>query len=201
MKDCINDNESERIKFIEHYKSVFEGLGKFQKTLKLQLKEEATPFATAPRRIPLVLRDKVLKKLNELEESGVISKVNESREWINNIVIVEKGDKVRICIDPKHLNDSLKNFHYPIPSLDELKYDLKDAQYFSVLDLKDGFWHVDLDEDSRALCSFSTPFGLYQFNRLPFGIKVASETFQKYIFDTFCDLKGVKFYIYDIIIF
>ena len=204
--DAINNekhlhNDTEIVKFKQHYKDVFEGLGKFDKPFKLYLHDKAIPFAAAPRRIPLKLKDKVQNKLNEMENLGVIEKVNEPREWINNIVIVEKGDKVRICIDPKHLNNALKNFRYPIPSLDELKQDLKDAQYFSVLDLKDGFWHVELDENSRKLCSFSTPFGMYQFNRLPFGIKIASETFQKYMFDTFGDLKGVKFYIDDIIIF
>ena len=194
-------NEDQKVKFIDHYKDVFEGLGKFDKPFKLYLQNKAIPFAAAPRRIPLKLKDKVQIKLNEMENLGVISRVNEPREWINNIVVVEKGDKVRICIDPKHLNNALKNFRYPIPSLEELKQDLKDAQYFSVLDLKDGFWHVELDEESKKLCSFSTPFGMYEFNRLPFGIKIASETFQKYMFDTFGDLKGVKFYIDDIIIF
>ena len=217
LKSCINmnlisridaidinkhsHNEAENAKFLEYYKDVFEGLGKFDKSFKLHLQDKAIPFAAAPRRIPLKLKDKVLNKLNEMEKLGVISKVNEPREWINNIVIVEKGEKIRICIDPKHLNNALKNFRYPIPSLDELKQDLIDAKYFSVLDLKDGFWHVELDEDSKKLCSFSTPYGMYQFNRLPFGIKIASETFQKYMFDTFGDLKGVKFYIDDIIIF
>ena len=87
-------------------------------------------------------------KLNEMEEVGVISKVNEPREWINNIVVVEKGEKIRLCMDPKYLNESLKDFRYPILSLNELRQDLKNAKYFSVLDLKDGFWHIDLDEDS-----------------------------------------------------
>ena len=199
--DEIVLNKNEREKFINHYHDVFEGLGKFEKQFKLYMNQNAVPFAAAPQRIPLKFKDKVLEKLNEMENDSVISKVNEAREWINNIVVVEKGEKVRICIDPKHLNNSLMNFRYPIPSLDELKQDLKDAQFFSVLDLKDGFWHVELDEDSRKLCTFSTPFGVYQFNRLPFGIKIASETFQKYMFDSFGDLKGVKFYIDDIIVF
>ena len=204
--DAIHVNKSKELKderqeFIDHYHRVFEGLGKFDRNFKMHIKDNAVPFAGSPRRIPLKLKDKVLIKLNEMEELGVISKVNEPREWINNIVIVEKGEKIRICIDPKHLNESLKDFRYPIPSLNELRQDLKDAKYFSVLDLKDGFWHIDLDEDSRKLCSFSTPFGLYQFNRLPFGIKIASEIFQKYMSDTFGDLKGVKFYIDDLIIF
>lgn len=187
--------------FIEEFKQTFQGIGKFGKPAKLLLKDRVVPVAAHARRIPLKLKEKVIKKLTEMENDKIISKVNEPREWINNVVVVEKGDKIRICIDPKHLNESLRNFRYPIPSLEELKLDFKDAEYFTVLDLKDGFYHVELEEKSRKLCTFSTPYGLYQFNRLPFGIKIASELFQKYMNETFGDLPGVKFYIDDSVIY
>jgi hypothetical protein len=81
-----------------------------------------------------------------------------------------------------------------------LKQDLKGAEYFTVLDLKDGFWHIELDGNSKKLCTFNSPFGLWQFNRMPFGINIASQTFQKYMHDTFGDLTEVQFYIDDAII-
>lgn len=193
-------SEKQKDKFTDYYKKAFTGLGKFEKPLKLKLKENAIPVANQNRRIPFKLKNKLRNKLNEMEALGIISRVHEQREWINSIVVVEKGDKIRICIDPKHLNQSLNKFHFPIPSLEELKQDLKDSKYFSVLDLKDGFWHIELDEESKKLCTFSSPFGLWQFNRLPFGINIASEIFQKYMTDNFGDLPGVKFYIDDIIV-
>ena len=193
-------SEQQKNKFLDFYKKAFTGLGKFNRPLKLKLKDNAIPVANQNRRIPFKLKNKLQNKLNEMEKIGIISRVNEQREWINSIVIVEKGDKIRICIDPKHLNQALNKFHFPIPSLDELKQDLKDSQYFTVLDLKDGFWHIELDEESKKLCTFSSPFGLWQFNRMPFGINIASEIFQKYMTDTFGDLPGVKFYIDDIIV-
>ena len=50
---------------------------------------------------------------------------------------------------------------------------------FSTLDLKDGYWRIQLDEESSRLCTFSSPFGRYRFTRMPFGIRSASEVFQK----------------------
>ena len=67
---------------------------------------------------------------------------------------------------------------FPIPTLEEISCKVKDKAVFSVLDLKDGFWHASLDEESSLLCSFSTPFGIYKFKKLPFGISSAPELFQ-----------------------
>ena len=63
------------VKLKQHYKDVFEGLAKFKKPFKLYLHEKAIPFAAAPRKIPLNLKDKVQNKLNEMENPGVIEKV------------------------------------------------------------------------------------------------------------------------------
>lgn len=64
--------------------------------------------------------------------------------------------------------------------MEELNCKVKEKSVFTVLDLKDGFWHATLDEDeeSSTLCTFTTPFGLYKFLKMPFGIKSAPETFQ-----------------------
>lgn len=77
---------------------------------------------------------------------------------------------------------------------------LSDVEYFSVLDLKDGFWHVQLDEQSQNLCTFATPFGNFKFLRMPFGIKSAPKVFQKYNYSIFGDIKNVFTYMDDILI-
>lgn len=75
-------------------------------------------------------------------------------------------------------------------------------KYFSVLDLKDGFWQVqiELEEKSSKYCIFSTPFGCFKYNRLPFGLKIGPEVFQKLNFKYFGNLPGVGVYIDDLII-
>jgi hypothetical protein len=190
-----------RANFISENEDVFGGLGRFREQYKIHLKSGYVPKTHAPRRIPLKIRDQVKKQLNELENKGIISKVHEPREWLHNIVIVEKSNKsLRICLDPRELNKYIEKDYYLIPTLEDLTSKLSGAAFFSVLDIKDGFWHVELDPESRKLCSFSSPFGNYEWNRLPFGISCAPELFQRYNFETFGDIPGVFIYIDDILI-
>ena len=87
-----------------------------------------------------------------------------------------------------------------IPTLDELTAKLKGVKHFSVLDLKDGFWHVQLDEQSRKLCTFATPFGYYKFNVMPFGIKCGPKVFQRKNYEIFGDLKNISIFMDDLLI-
>ncbi|GBO34667.1 Transposon Tf2-6 polyprotein [Araneus ventricosus] len=77
---------------------------------------------------------------------------------------------------------------------------LEGKKIFSVVDLKDGFWHVPLDEVSSEICTFNTPFGRYKFNKMPFGVASAPEIFQKRNQNLFGDIEGVEIYFDDIIV-
>jgi hypothetical protein len=90
----------------------------------------------------------------------VLKKLTEPTEWISSQVIVRKGSKLRLCIDPKDSNKALKRSHYPMPTIEEV---------FSVADAKNGFCQVKLDEASSYLTTFWTPFGRYRWLRMPFG--------------------------------
>lgn len=93
-------------------------------------------------------------------------------KFISNLVIGEKpnGDR-RLCLDPQMLNKALIKQKYPIPTLEEISYKVRDKSVFTVLDLKDGFWHTNLDEESSLLCSFATPFGRYKLKKNAFWTK------------------------------
>ena len=64
-----------------------------------------------------------------------------------------------------------------MPVIDDIISDSSDAKMFTVVDVKDGFWHVKLDEKSSYLTTFNTPYGRYRWLRLPFGVNSASEEF------------------------
>lgn len=134
-------------------------------------------------------------------DNKIIEPVDYPTDWVNNIVVVEKPDKsLRICLDPVQLNECIKLNPFPIPSRDEIELLLKGKSYFTVLDMKDGFHQIELDYDSSLLTIFITPFGKYKYNKLPFGLRVSPESFQKYNVEIFGDIPNVGIYFADFII-
>ena len=85
-------------------------------------------------------------------------------------------------------------------TVEEVAVELSDANVFSVLNATSGFWHIKLDEKSSELLTFNTPFGRYQYLRMPFGINSAPEIFQKRMTQAFEDLSGVRTIADDILV-
>ncbi|CAL1294236.1 unnamed protein product [Larinioides sclopetarius] len=173
----IDSVKLEKQNVIDLYKNVFNGLGKFPGELyKIVLKENASPVVHPPRRIPQAINQKLKLTLRQLEKRGIISRVNKPTDWVQSLVVVEKpnGD-LRICLDPRDLNKVLKREHHVIPSPEDIICRLEGKQVFSVLDLKDGFWQIPLDTSSADICTFNSPFGRFQFKRMPFGLASAPE--------------------------
>jgi hypothetical protein len=92
---------------------------------------------------------------------------------------MKKSGSLRICIDPKPLNAALKREHYQIPVIDDLLPDLTDACVFTKVNLASAFWHLELDEESSVLTTFATRNGCFRWLRLPFGLNVSCEIFQR----------------------
>ena len=142
----------------------------------IELDKTVKPVVHLPRKVPVVLRDRLKEDLDKLVKEEVITTVTEPTKWVSSLVLVNKPDKLRICIvDPQDLNKALLRPHYPLPTIEEMATRLSKAKVFSVLDAKNGFWQVQLDKESSFLTTFNTPFGRYRWLRLPFGIKRAPE--------------------------
>ena len=91
------------------------------------------------------------------------------------VVVPKKTGSVRICVDFRHLNESVLRETHPLPKVDNTLAQLAGATVFSKNDANSGFWQIPIDESSRELTTFLTPFGRYYFNRLPVGITSAPE--------------------------
>ena len=103
-----------------------------------------------------------------METLGVITRVHEPTEWVNSMVtVLKKNGQLRICIDPRDLNNAIRREHYPMKTIEEIIARMPNARYFSVLDASSGYWQVLLDQESSKLCTFNTPFGRYRFLRPP----------------------------------
>jgi len=136
-----------------------------------------------------------------LEQKRIIIPVNEPVDWVNRLQIVEKPiGSLRLCVDPTYLNKAIVKEMYTIPTLEELVPKLSNKTYYSVFDIKDGFYHIQLNEVSSKYYSFNTIYGTYRFLRAPFGLKNIPEFFQKLVYKYFGDISGVTIYVDDILI-
>ena len=160
--------------------------------MQLTLKPDTEPVLQPPKRLPIELHDQTKQELNRLVHKEVLAPVDEPTEWVNQMAVATKKDgSLRICIDPWSLNLALKQEHYQLPVLEDILPDLARAKVFSKVDLSHGYWHCILEEDSGALTTFSTPFGRYRWKRLPFGLSVSSEIFQKQLLQVLEGLLGI----------
>ena len=137
-----------------------------------------------------------------MERAGVISKVTESTPWCSGMVVVPKqSGTVRICVDLKDLNESMLRETHPFLGVDDILAQLLGATVFSKVDANSGFWQIPLSEDSCLLTSFITPYGIYRFNKLPFGISSAPELFQSRMNKILEGLQGVVCHMDDVLIY
>ena len=166
---------------IEEYKDVFEGdLATLEGKQHLAVDPTVLPNVSPSRRVPFAIKPKLKTELERLTDIGVLMPVDEPSDWVSNLVIAtkESGD-LRLCLDPKQLHKALKRERYPLPIIDDVLPDVSRAKVFTKVDARNGYWHVQPDDESSKLTTFDTPFGRYRWKRIPFGISVASEIFQK----------------------
>ena len=198
------------------YADVFQGLGKFPgEPYKLRLKPDAVPAKHRPRKVPVHLQDAFHEEVERLVKIDVLEKVTEPTEWVNSFVIVEKvidssnahspnhviKKSIRLCIDPKDLNEALEREPYYSRSIDELISMFAGAKVFTIVDMDKGYWQVVLHPESRKLTCMAFDIGRYQFKRLPMGSKVASDIFQRMLDSVYIGLPGVTGIADDMVIF
>ena len=173
--ECIED-------LIDHFPDQFDKIGKLPGEARLFVAEGAIPFIDPPRKFPIHVRDKLQKELDQMEELGIIRKMEEHSDWCSSITTTIKADgSLRVCLDPRKLNNALRRCPHKMLTLEETSHKLFGAQYFSKLDAKAGYWSVQLAAESQVLTTFRTPLGRYCFLRLPFGLNVSQDIFQQKI--------------------
>ena len=169
----------------------FDRIGCFHGEAVLHVKPEAKPHIDPPRRCSIHLRPKVEAELKKMEADGIIRKVTEHTDWCSSLTYALKQDgSLRICLDPKKLNDSLKRCPHKIPTIEEINPTFAKAKFFTKLDAKAGYWSVKLAEMSQELTTFRTPFGRWCFRRLPFGLSVSQDIFQQKMDDILDQCEG-----------
>lgn len=164
---------------------------------------DQTPFRERYRRIPPAMVDEVRNHLKQMLDAGVI---RESKSpFASAAVFVRKPDgSLRFCIDFRRLNErSVRDAHY-LPRIDDTFDRLAGSIWFSTLDLKAGYWQVDMDpEDSKYTAFTAGCQGFYEWVRLPMGLSNSAATFQR-VMETVmgsANLQSCLLYLDDIIVF
>ena len=177
--------ETQREKFfalLSHYDNVLakcpEDLGRTSILSHRIETGEVQPIRQQVRRVPLPHRGIVQDLLKDMLEKRVISP--SKSPWASPIVLVKKKDgTTRFCVDYRKVNDVTRKDAYPIPRVDDTLDMLSGSTWFTTLDLKSGYWQVEVAEEHREKTAFCTPEGLFEFNVMPFGLCNAPATFQR----------------------
>jgi len=141
--------------------------------------------------------------LKEMEKTGKIQRSTSSAGSPILFVPKPKGKGLRLCVDYRGLNKITIPNRYPLPLMQELQDRVQGAQYFTKMDLKNGFNLIRMRAGDEWKTAFRTRYGLYEFNVIPFGLTNAPSTFQDMMNHIFCDMLdlGLIVYMDDILIY
>ena len=140
------------------------------------------------------------EEIDKLLEAGVIR--NSHSSWSAPIIVVPKGDGGKhLVIDYIALNKVTRKFMWPMPKVEDIFSQLNSAKYFSTLDLRARYHHIGLTTDSIPKTVFTSPFGKYEYIKVPFGLAQAPAYFQELMTGVLKDLPFAMAYLDDIIIY
>lgn len=208
----MNAEEKEIIKGIcEEYKDIFyceEIPLSFTNEVKHKIRtKNEDPIYIKAHRSPPAQTAEIRNQIEKMLKDNVIQK--SFSPWSAPVHLVPKKmdmsgkQKWRMVIDYRRLNDITIDDKYPLPNINDLFDMLGKSMYFTTLDLASGYHQIEVDKEDRAKTAFSTPFGHYEFNRMPFGLKTAPATFQRAMDNVLRGLQGLHCLVYldDVIIF
>lgn len=160
------------------------------------------PFRLPYRRLPPAHYHKLREALSEMEMKGIISK--SVSEYASPLVLVwKKSGDLRICTDFRWLNAKTVKDAHPLPHQADCLAALGGNAFFSTMDLTSGFYNIPLHESDRRFTAFTTPMGLYEYNRLPQGLCNSPATFMRMMISVFGDLNfsSLLCYLDDLLVF
>lgn len=171
--------------------------------LRIDLKPGSSPVALKPYRFPITQLDELRTQLDELLRKGMIN--HSQSEWAAPCRFVKKKDTLipRLVCDYRQLNNQTKTQRCPIPRPEEFYHKLTQSKIFSKIDLRSGFNQIRIKEENREVTAFITPFGLFQWNVVPFGLKNGPSNFMSFMYRILNGLIGKSLIVYmdDVLVF
>ena len=159
------------------------------------------PIYSKARQVPLRLQPLVCEELDRLVAAGIITQIFSS-DWSSPTVSVIKPDgSLRLSADfSTTVNKYIKPVNSPLVTIDEAILSIGKARVFSKLDLKQAFLQLPVHDDSKQYLVINSPYGLFRYTYLPFGLTSSPGIFQSFISKILSHIPGVLCYQDDILV-
>ncbi|CAH2097419.1 unnamed protein product [Euphydryas editha] len=169
--------------------------------------QQQNPINSKTYQYPEVHKEKVKTQINKMLKQGIIRP--STSPWSSPLWVVPKKKdasgkvKWRVVIDYRKLNNVTIGNAYPLPNISEILDQLGNSTYFTTLELASGFHQIKMHPKNIPKTAFSTPTSLYEYTRMPFGLKNAPATFQRLMNNVLSGLQGLYCFVYldDIVIY
>ena len=170
------------------------------KPVHFELKPGAKPFCTRPFPVPKAYENLTKEECARFEKDGIWYHTIDSTWAAPSFIVPKKTGDVRIVTDFRELNKWIVRKPYPLPKILDILQKMERFKYATAVDLRKGYYHIPLDEETQKVCTTILPWGKYSYKRLPMGIATSPDVFQKAMNDICGDLPYVIAYLDDILI-
>nr|GEV37387.1 reverse transcriptase domain-containing protein [Tanacetum cinerariifolium] len=190
-------------------------------TYKILMEEDYKPAVQSQRRVNPKIHEVIKKEVIKLLDAGMICPISES-PWVSPIHCVPKKGGItvvenenneliptrlvtewRVCIDYRKLNDATRKDHFPLPFMDQMLERLTRNEFYCFLDVFSGYFHIPINLPDQEQTTFTCPYGIFAYRRMPFGLCNALGTFQRCMMAMFHDMieKTIEVFMDDFLVF